>query len=693
VLLGLGFLLVGCNQSGNQGNLTSQSSPAPVLERQAVDNLLTLYRTALRQADIDRVDALVASAAAQAMTSVAQRTQRQVEEGTVTDVQALRATLTATFRTRTVIALDIQADTIQVAPDRRSVTFLEVESIEDPVSLAQQTRLFRTSWGLTQDVVAGTVTVRIGAVQREGPLVQVTTLGQVQAGALTRVAVRGTGAPFALAGVEITVPETEAVQALRVIDDAWQGVFTPPMRPSPQPLRVQLHGARGETLALLHPYRLRGLGEGVVQPVAGTKDTRFFAVAVAPDGTVWAGGEAQTPRTIGTLIQVAGDGHTLLRTEQPILEALPPEARGRIEALTIDQFGRVHALFIAGIGDPETMTATGVVGSGDVVLEPTHPDLFCQTVNVFVRDPQTGEPQIDPSYPFLVLDPASGRPLPSPSTRVLPAGAGEIWLFGSDGGVARVQDSFRGGQCPERLTVRYDPVFRRDTSALPTNTVPAFVAEADGTLWFGTALGLTRLQEGHFTPVPFEQTLTVPGDVATLEAFFQAVAQALFAAQPLTTVALGGVSFVEQFGRPLVKEDLLFSAVAVAPGQLWVGTLGGGLRRIDGRGASPQETRHLTRLDGLPSNLIVALVVGPDGALWIATDKGASRLRDEDGTVTLTTFAALDGLALPVRDVAVDAGGTAWFATDGGLFRLVPQGGRCRGGWSIPPPVRWSGPM
>src|SRR4029450_13037534 len=66
----------------------------------------------------------------------------------------------------------------------------------------------------------------------------------------------------------------------------------------------------------------------------------------------------------------------------------------------------------------------------------------------------------------------------------------------------------RGGRCPEGLTVRYDPVFRRDTSALPTNTVLAFVAEDDGTLWFGTALGLTRLQQGHFTRVPFERTLT-----------------------------------------------------------------------------------------------------------------------------------------------------------------------------------------
>src|SRR5713101_2198765 len=129
VLLGLGLLLVGCNNGGNQGRLAPQSGSTPTLERQAVDNLLALYRTALRQADIDRVDALLAPAALQdpATAVMAQGVQRQVHDGTVTDVQGLRATLTATFRTRTVIALEILADTIQVAPDSRSVAFLEVE--------------------------------------------------------------------------------------------------------------------------------------------------------------------------------------------------------------------------------------------------------------------------------------------------------------------------------------------------------------------------------------------------------------------------------------------------------------------------------------------------------------------------------------------------------------------------------------
>src|SRR5262249_55976598 len=144
--------------------------------------------------------------------------------------------------------------------------------------------------------------------------------------------------------------------------------------------------------------------------------------------------------------------------------------------------------------------------------------------------------------------------IPSGSHTVSPVPVRASWprTRGMSGCLAQMavwrgcRTAFGGGQCPEGPTVRYAPVFRRDTSALPTNTVPAFVAEADGTLWFGTAVGLTRLQQGHFTPVPFARPLTVPGDVATLEAFFQAVAQALFAAQPLTTVALGGVSFVEQ---------------------------------------------------------------------------------------------------------------------------------------------------
>ena len=67
---------------------------------------------------------------------------------------------------------------------------------------------------------------------------------------------------------------------------------------------------------------------------------------------------------------------------------------------------------------------------------------------------------------------------------------------------------------------------------LPANTVPALLVARDGALWVGSALGLSRLQNGQATRVPFDPALSFRGNPATLEAFFQAVAQAIFDARP-----------------------------------------------------------------------------------------------------------------------------------------------------------------
>jgi hypothetical protein len=220
-------------------------------------------------------------------------------------------------------------------------------------------------------------------------------------------------------------------------------------------------------------------------------------------------------------------------------------------------------------------------------------------------------------------------------------------------------------------------VYHRDNSPLLTNTVPALVVRDNETLWLGTALGLQRVQGEQWTTFPFTPNLPVQGDPETLERFFQPVVQALFAARPLAAIGPDG-AFLAQFGASLRKEDFVYSLVADRRGRLWVGTLGGGLRRIDG----DQQTVHLTHRDGLPSNLIVALAVGPNREVWVATEAGVTRIEEdegENGVLTMTTFTALDGLALPVRDVAVDTAGIAWVATDRGLFRLVRQRGRIAG--------------
>ena len=631
--LALLLCLASCTSGGDEGQATAPSAPSPRVERQAIDNLLALYQEAVVAEDSDRLQALLAPATALAPAQPP-AAPRQDPTGAFAAPAALQDTLRATFQQATVTALAIPPETVTIAPDQGSVTFLEVESTLEPRTVAQHTRVYRTTWGLSR-VGAGVVRVGISAVRREGPLVEVMTAGLLVAGPPQPLTVRAPTTAFALAAVEVPGPEAGAVQRVAATRGQVQETFTAAAGTELHALPVRALGTNGETLVFAHRYRLHQVRDGIAQRVVGTGTTRFLAVTVAPDGTVWAGGDGG-----GRLYQVA-PGSATAQFRGPLLA----DATGRVEDLVVDTRGRLHAVVFA----PQT--------SGDIVLEQ---GVACQTVNI-----------LDPAYP---LRDTQGRP--SPSTRVVAAADGAVWLLGSDGGVTQVTDTFRDGRCPPTgVSVQYGPVLRRQDGVLPTNTVPALVAGRDGALWLGTALGLTRVQAGQVTSVLFNREVTVQGDVATLETFFQAVAQAIFAAQPLETVALGGVSFVEAFGRPLVKEDLIFSAVEDAQGRLWVGTLGGGLRRIEIRDGVPQDTLHLTRQEGLGSNLILALTLGPDGAVWAATDEGVSRLRPSGETVTITNFTGLENVRGPVRDVAVEAAGTVWLATDAGLFRLQPGGG------------------
>jgi hypothetical protein len=464
------------------------------------------------------------------------------------------------------------------------------------------------------------------------------------------------------------MPEAKPVQLQPAADGVFRGLFTPAAQYAATPLRIHIRGTNGAEVVFPHQCQLRVPGEGVVEKLAGAGSHPFFAVALAPDGTVWFGGKAESPGAVGTIVQVAADGQTILRAVQPANALLPIEAMARIEDIVLDHSGRLHFLFIAQ-RENATMEDGGVVGSGVVVLDPRFPGLFCQTVNAFA-----------PSYPLRVQDRRSGALLPSPSTRIAAAEERQVWLYGSDGGVTRVADAFQEGQCPKAgVEVRYDSVFRRSPDALLTNSVPAFVVGADTALWFGTALGLMRLQHGRFTPVPFNADRPVQGNIRTLEEFFQAVTEAIFTARPIATVTIGGVSFVEEFGAPLRKADLIFSAVEDGQRRLWAGTLGEGIRRVEVRDGVPQDTLHVTRQDGLSSNIILALAVGRDESIWAATEEGVSRIREVNGTLNITSFSTSDGLVPPIRDIAVDGAGTVWLATEGGPFRIVPQGGLVRG--------------
>jgi ligand-binding sensor domain-containing protein len=459
----------------------------------------------------------------------------------------------------------------------------------------------------------------------------------VQAKVRTRVVVTTPEHRLNLSRVEVISPETSEMQPLLMTDAGFTGTFK--ATEGVAAVQIRLYEKNGESLEVTHPYVSRGPGDEVVERLPGTGGTRLLAVTLGPDGTVWSGGDR------GASLYQVMPGSAQAQLVRPLLS----DPAGRIEDLVVDALGRLHAVVFSS------------QRSGVIVR---HQDAFCQSVNV-----------LDADYP---LRDAEGSP--SVGTRAVAASNGAIWLLGSDGGVAQVSDAFRNGACPATgVEVQYAPVLRREDGVLPANTVPALAVSHDGALWIGSALGLGRLQDGHLTRMPFDPELSFQGDAATLETFFQEVAQAIFEARPIDSVSLGDVSFVDAFGSTLVKEDFIFSLAAEPQGGLWIGTLGGGIRRVEAHGDTVEQTLHLTREDGLAGNMIFALAMAPDGAVWAATDDGVSRIEAHGDQAAITTYSTLDALALPARDIAVDIQGTVWVATDGGLFRIQTARGQIAG--------------
>ena len=676
VLLGCVLLAVGCNSGGDTGTPPDVPEPTdPQFVSQGVMAVLDLYRTAVLQEDIDRLEEILQKEPAP------QGTQCRADGVVSEEAQALRRDLSRAFRDLTMS--DLQTTDVRI-PDAAAlgrssepfqVVLLESRSVEDPVTLVQRTSLFETTLAFVRDAQGAFC---IASVPQQRLLAEVLMHGLSLAGAPARVEVRATPAWDAISGVTIEIPETHAVQTLTADGDRFQGVFMPPtwteivplrvrtrggteeifVRSHPQPLQIHVARHNAPVLQLSHRYRLRAPGSGMVAPITlpGSVPTRLFAVAVAPDGTVWSGGDRQA-----SLFSVA-PGATRATLNHRLLTALA----GRVEDLAIDDRGRVQAVVFPPAVDGHSVM---VVDQG----------MVCPLVNV-----------LSPAYPLQIRSQA-GVLQPSPSTRMLAVRGNRNWLFGSDGGVVRIRlpESHEGGQCPQAEVI-YEALLRREEHPVPSNTVPSLVVDADEVRWLGTIAGVTRVQNGQFIPVPFDPMLFLPADgVSTLETFFHEVAQALFDARPLSTARLGGVSFIETFGQRLIKQEIISGVVENPREQLWAGTLGGGLRRIE----AGQNTLQLTRQEGLGSNLILALAQAPavpqapeaSRLLWVASEEGVSRLHEDGGVLTITNFSALDGFplqngrVLPVRDVAVDQDGTAWLATDGGLWRVVLPGGVVEG--------------
>ena len=226
------------------------------------------------------------------------------------------------------------------------------------------------------------------------------------------------------------------------------------------------------------------------------------------------------------------------------------------------------------------------------------------------------------------------------------------------------------GQGLIRLTAALFEVYSTD-AGLSTPVTLSLTQSPDGAVWVGTNCGgLNRLLNGRFSQVAAS---VLPAHHCVYAVFADQQGTVWAGSEALVRVTPNGLQrYDERHGLRVTESIGDFVRVIYedphAPGTLWVGTLAGLYRFADER-----FTDYFGVEDGLTGNQIRAVLRSRDGALWVSTNDGLSRLQ----AGTLTPFSTATGFpSNDIRALYEDPEGTLWVGTYGdGLIRLKDEEG------------------
>jgi diguanylate cyclase (GGDEF)-like protein len=242
-----------------------------------------------------------------------------------------------------------------------------------------------------------------------------------------------------------------------------------------------------------------------------------------------------------------------------------------------------------------------------------------------------------------------------PARCLRPAVAALVLLFAASCPAA---DDAAQAALPWRPLVDQNSAVWTSRDGLPHNQVNAMAQTADGLLWVGTYEGLARFDGMAFDVLRPENT---PGltDASVRDLFVDGRGR-LFAA-----LGRGGVSVLEGgiwTPMPVLQPapgDQALEVLFDRAGRLWVGYDSGEVHRVDADGS-------IDVIEGLAGGQVRALAESADGALWVASNGGLSRV---EGRV-VRRFGRDDGLFDgAVRALAFDAGGAPIVASGNALLR------------------------
>jgi len=211
-------------------------------------------------------------------------------------------------------------------------------------------------------------------------------------------------------------------------------------------------------------------------------------------------------------------------------------------------------------------------------------------------------------------------------TQIVEYPSGILWIGTNGGGLNRFDSQYQVFS-----SYRNDP---HDSKSIPSDVITALYLDQKRILWVGTDKGLSWFERatGKFHYVPLSNT---PGELGA-----------------------------EKIIRALLEDQ---------HGNLWIGTEGGGLKRLAADSGLVTTFRHDKDDPGtLRNNVVYALYEDSRGILWVGTEGGLHRFNPE--SESFSYYSIEHGLPDDeILAILEDHKGNLWMSTNHGLTKFNPM--------------------
>ncbi len=209
--------------------------------------------------------------------------------------------------------------------------------------------------------------------------------------------------------------------------------------------------------------------------------------------------------------------------------------------------------------------------------------------------------------------------------------------------------------------------------SLSDRRVNVLYQDQEGLVW----AGLHQSEPNYFLPQPpfFRSLQAAAGQPTLVSAILQDSAGLVWLGLDRGVRMLDRKTGLNR-DVPALRGDETTSAVEGAPGVLWFGTAGRGLRQLDQRTGRVRTFRHQPRrATSLPSDFVEQVKVDRHGAIWAVTWRGLARWEPVSAQfVTVMPVGAPQELTLHTATFARN--GIVWIGSNLGLHRFDPAAQR-----------------